>query len=73
MKALTCGALTLQTLFNLCKRSVISFQPAEFKMKTENSRRQMTLTDQISEPESFSPMIKSFEKRQTQGAGDFLF
>ena len=32
-------------------------------MKTENSRRQMTLTDQISEPESFSPMIKSFEKK----------
>lgn len=42
-------------------------------MKTENSRRQMTLTDQISEPKSFSPMIKSFEKSQTQGAGDILF
>ena len=72
VKALTCGALTLQTLFNLCKRSVISFQPAEFKMKTENSRRQTTLTDQISEPESFSPMIKSFEKKSNSRSCKFF-
>ena len=41
-------------------------------MKTENSRRQTTLTDQISEPESFSPMIKSFEKKSNSRSCKFF-